>query len=88
MRFGYWLLALQVAIAAPWLTWDFGRHQMSTTRYAVGLEVLALLVVAFVAWFARTRRRPLKKIIQIEEFRSSLYNENSPDYGDSGPNGA
>lgn len=78
MRFGYYFLGLQLAIAVPWLTWDFVRHEMSAGRYALGMGLLGLLTIAFVAWFAVSRRRALSELGRVEEFRLYISDDNGP----------
>ena len=72
VRFGYAFLALQFAIAAPWLTWDFARRQIFAARYAFCLVLLGTLTVAFIIWFRRSRQRVLLELTQIKEFRRAL----------------
>jgi hypothetical protein len=78
LRFGYFFLGLQLAIAAPWLTWDFVSHEMSAVRYAVGMGLLGLLTIAFVIWSAVSRRRALSELGGVEEFRRSISKDNGP----------
>ena len=76
MRFGYCFLGLQLAIAVPWLTWDFMRHEMSAARYALSIGLLGLLTIAFVAWSAVSRRRALSELGRVEEFRLCISDNN------------
>lgn len=72
MRFGYWFLVLQLSIAAPWLTWDFLRHELPPVRYALSMASLAVLTIVYVVWFAVLRRRSVMELHRVEEFRISL----------------
>jgi len=72
VRFGYAFLALQFAIAAPWLTWDFARRQIPAARYVSCLVLLGTLTAAFIFWFRRSRQRAQLELTQIEEFRRGL----------------
>lgn len=72
VRFGYRFLALQLAIAAPWLTFDFLRGQLPALRYAMSLGFLALLTAAFVLSFRRSRARALHELSGVQAFRRSL----------------
>ena len=72
VRFGYGLLALQLTIATPWLTWDFARHEISAARFALAMTVLALLAVGFLAQFRKTRRQTLQELAKVEDFRREL----------------
>lgn len=67
IRFGYWFLALQLSISVPWLTWDFGRAQISSTRYGLAMGSLALLTAAFLFWFPRSRRRASLELSRVQE---------------------
>jgi hypothetical protein len=73
VRFGYAFLALQLAIAVPWLTWDFTRREISPARYAFSMGVLAALTVAFMGWFRRSRRRAVRELIEVTEFRRGFH---------------
>jgi hypothetical protein len=77
-RFGYWFLGMQLAIAAPWLTWDFFHHETSAARYAVTMGLLALLTIAFIVWFTVLRHRALSELDRVEEFRVGASNDNNP----------
>jgi hypothetical protein len=72
VHFGNRFLALQLAIATPWLTFDFVRGQASAHRYAMGLSLLGLLTVAFLFSFRRSRRRALRELVEVQEFRRKL----------------
>jgi len=72
VRFGYAFLALQFAIAAPWLTWDFARGQIFAARYAFCLVLLGTLTVGFIVWFRRSLQRALLELTQIKEFLRAL----------------
>jgi hypothetical protein len=69
MRFGYYFLWTQLAIAAPWITWDFLRHEMSAIRYAIGMAMLGLLTIWFMVWSTVSRRRALSELTRVEDFR-------------------
>ncbi len=73
VRFGYWFLAMQLAIAVPWLSWDFYRSGpaggFGLRSYAVSMLVLACLTALFLFSFARTRRATLRELEQLREFQ-------------------
>jgi hypothetical protein len=71
IRFGYWFLLLQLAISAPWLTWDFVRHEVTAVRHGLSMASLGLLTVVYVAWFTVSRRRALLEVKRVQEFRLS-----------------
>jgi hypothetical protein len=71
-RFGLRFLALQLAIAVPWLTLDVVRGQMSVRRYALAMGILTLLVAVFVFSFRRMRRRAGYELEGVEAFRRRL----------------
>jgi hypothetical protein len=77
VHFGYAFLALQFAIAAPWLTWDFAHRQILAVRYAFCLALLGTLTVAFIIWFRRSRQRALLELTQIKEFRRALCDDDA-----------
>ncbi len=72
VRFGYVLLVVQSSIAAPWLTWDFARHELPAANYAIGMGILAVLALVFVAQFRKTRRRALSELRLVQDFRRGL----------------
>jgi hypothetical protein len=75
IRFGYAFLAAQVAIAAPWLTWDLFRREIPATRYAFGMGVLAALTIAFLTWFGISRRRAHRELAEVKEYLSCATSE-------------
>ena len=75
VRFGYGLLAFQLAVAVPWLTLDYRSGGVPTTPYIGSMALLALLSAGFVAWFRRTSRRALDEIGRSREFRRGLVEE-------------
>lgn len=72
VRFGFGLLAVQLLITVPWLTWDFSRHTLSGTRYAVGMGLLALTTAALIAMLVHHHRSALAELGSLEEFQRSL----------------
>lgn len=76
IRFGYGLLAVDLMVGAPWLTWDFFRNGASggfgMRGYATGLGLLALLTTVFLVGFRRSRRRTMSELARLEEFEHSL----------------
>ncbi len=71
-RFGYRFLALQLAISTPWLTFDVVRGAMTLGRYTVSLGLLALITVAFLISFRRSRRRAMRELADVRDFRRGL----------------
>jgi hypothetical protein len=72
VRFGYGLLALQTSITAPWLTWDFARGEIPAVRFAIGMGLLALLIAGFIIYFRMSRRRAVRELAQVTEFRQEM----------------
>ena len=72
VRFGYGLLALQTSITVPWLTWDFLRGEIPAVRFAISMGLLALLIAGFLIYFRFSRRRALRELAQVAEFRREL----------------
>jgi len=70
--FTYSFLAVQLAIAVPWLTLDFWRHELAAVPYMLSMGFLAVLSIAFIVSCRRMRSRALLDLKQIEEFRRDL----------------
>jgi hypothetical protein len=64
-RFGVRFLAVQNAIAVPWLTWDYLRHGLSGVRFAESIALLACLALGFWLLFTRYRRIALQELEQL-----------------------
>ena len=75
MRFGYAFLALQLAIAGPWLTWDYLRGELPSMRYAFGIGMLAALTIAFLVWFRASGRRSHRELAEVNEYLSCTTSE-------------
>jgi hypothetical protein len=67
-RAGRWFLAVQLAIVAAWLTWDFARHSLTLGHYLFGIGATTALAAAYLAWFATRERRTLGDLTQLDEF--------------------
>jgi hypothetical protein len=72
VRFGYRFLALQLAISAPWLTFDFLRGAITPGRYALAMGLLALLTAGFLVSFRISRSRAEKELAEVRDFRTVL----------------
>ncbi len=76
VRFGYRFLTVQVAIAVPWLTWDFYRRGAEGRfSYAMSLLLLALLTAVFLFAFRRSRRSASSRLARLDEFERSRADE-------------
>jgi hypothetical protein len=64
-RFGMGFLAVQTAIAVPWLTWDYLRQELTGMRYAASLAILSILVLGFWLWFTHRRRTALRELDEV-----------------------
>ena len=71
-RFAGRLLVVQVAISAPWLTWDWTRGSIPPSRYAFAMGLLSALSLFFILQVRRSRGRALAELRQVDEFRRSL----------------
>jgi len=71
VRFGYFFLAVQLAITVPWLTLDL-RHGLPLGRYAFSMGFLAVFSAAFIVSFRKARSRTLLDLSHIKEFRHGL----------------
>lgn len=69
VRFGYRFLALQLAISTPWLTIDFLRGEITPSRYAFSMGVLALLTITYLFAFRQMRRRAMRELAAVGDFR-------------------
>jgi hypothetical protein len=77
VRFGYGFLAVQFAIAAPWLTWDFWRGEITAGRYGLRIGLLVALSAVFILWFRASRRDTVEELTRIREFRRELGDEDA-----------
>jgi hypothetical protein len=64
-RFGMRFLAVQNAIAVPWLTRDYLRHRLTGVRFAELIALLACLALGFWLIFTRYRRTALRELEQL-----------------------
>lgn len=65
-RFGMGFLATQVAIAVPWLTWDYLRQRTSGIVFAESLAVIAGLVLGFCVVFIHHRRTATRELAEVD----------------------
>src|SRR5262249_47071116 len=72
VRFGYRFLALQLAITAPWLTFDFLRGAIPPGRYVFALGFLALFTGVFLMSFRLSRRRTIRELAEVRNFRREV----------------
>ncbi len=68
IRLGRWFLAVQLAIVAAWLSWDFVRHRLPLRPYFFGGVVTILLAAAYLEWFAHRERRGLRGLARLDQF--------------------
>jgi hypothetical protein len=71
VRFGYAFLAVQLAIATPWLTYDFVRGVLPLPRYGFALATLAALTAGYLVWFRHSSRSAMRELANIEAFRQT-----------------
>jgi hypothetical protein len=74
-RFGSVLLAIQLAISAPWFTWRFWQGEMPGLRYGIVMAVLASLAGVFTVMIVRSQRRARMEILRLEEFERCVLDE-------------
>jgi hypothetical protein len=79
VRFGYYFLAVSLAITVPWLSWKFFRSgpgkDLSLSAYLVSMGVIAGLTVAYLLWFRRSRRNRLRELEQLMQYEKILNEE-------------
>jgi hypothetical protein len=66
IHIGRWFLAVQSAIVAPWLSWDFAIHRLPLVPYLFGIAVTILLAAAWLRWFAASERRVIRDLKCLE----------------------
>jgi len=57
IHLGRWFLAVQSAIVASWLSWDFAIHRLPLLPYLFGIAVTILLASVSLVWFTARERR-------------------------------
>ena len=67
IHIGRWSLAAQLAIVAPWLSWDFAIHRLPSGPYLFGMAVTVLVAAAYLAWFAARERRILRDLEYLNQ---------------------
>jgi len=68
-RLGRWFLAVQLAIVAAWLSWDFAIHRLPIRPYFFGGAVTILVAAAYLEWFALRERRSLRDLERLDQFQ-------------------
>jgi len=64
-RFGQRLLVVQIAIAVPWLSWDYLGHRLPAVVFFWAVAVLACLALGFWALFTHHRRTALRELEEL-----------------------
>jgi len=76
IRFGYRLLAVQLAIVVPWFSWKFffavGAAHWNLARYLIGMGLAAVLTTVYLVWFSTAGRKRLRELELLREYRKSL----------------
>ena len=79
IRFGFCLLAVNLAIAIPWISWKFFRSARTShfgiVAYLISIGLIAGLAAGYVFWFSRSRRNRLRELEQLRQYRKSLEEE-------------
>jgi hypothetical protein len=63
---GRWFLAVQLAIVAPWLSWDFAIHRLPLVPYLFGIAVTILMAAVYLSWFAASERRVIHNLRDLK----------------------
>ena len=79
IRFGYCLLAVNLAIVIPWISWRFFRSgdavALSLTAYLISMGLVAGLTVGYLFRFSRSRRNRLRELEQLRRYKEILSGE-------------
>jgi len=67
IHIGRWSLAAQLAIVAPWLSWDFAIHRLPLGPYLFGIAVTILLAAVWLISFAARERRILRNLEYLNQ---------------------
>lgn len=67
LRIGRWFLAVQLAIVAAWLSWDYAIRRLQMRPYFFGGAVTILLAAAYLEWFAARERRSLLDLGRLDQ---------------------
>jgi dolichol kinase len=67
-RLGRWFLAVQLAIVASWLSWDFAIHRLPMGPYFFGGGMTIVLAAAWLEWFKLRERRTAGELARLDEF--------------------
>ncbi len=62
-----WSLAAQLAIVAPWLSWDFIIHRLPLGPYLFGISVTVLVAAVYLTSFAARERRILRDLEYLNQ---------------------
>jgi hypothetical protein len=66
---GRWSLAVQQAIVAPWLSWDFAIHRLPLIPYLFGIAVTIVAAAVFLSSFAARERRIRRDLKYLDSDR-------------------
>jgi hypothetical protein len=78
IRFGYYLLAANLTIAIPWISWKFfrsGPSHFGIGSYMISLGLIAGITAGYLFWASRSRRSRLRELEQLRQYRKSLEEE-------------
>jgi hypothetical protein len=76
IRFGYWFLALNLAISVPWITWIFLRSahtgHFGLIGYLIRIGLIAGLTTGYLLWFSRSQRNRLRELEELRQYRKGM----------------
>jgi hypothetical protein len=79
ISFGYWFLAVNLAIVIPWISWRFFRSgdaiRLSLIAYLISMGLVAGLTVGYLLWFSTSRRNRLRELEQLRRYKEILSEE-------------
>jgi drug/metabolite transporter (DMT)-like permease len=67
LRIGRWFLAVQLAIVAAWLSWDYAIRRLPIRPYLFAGAVTILLATVYLEWFAARERRTLRALGRLDQ---------------------
>jgi uncharacterized membrane protein YidH (DUF202 family) len=79
IRFGVCLLAMNLILAIPWISWKFFRSartgHFGIVAYLISIGLIAGLTAGFLFWFSKSRRNRLRELEELRQYRKSLEEE-------------
>jgi hypothetical protein len=88
VRFGCWLVAVELIIVGLWLLWNYAaRHDtpgFTPANHIMAAVLAGGLAIGCLAWFSWQRRRKLDELERLEAFQRTLAQDSQNDTPDRG----